>query len=87
MRWDNVIFGYLFVTYLIFITMRGELPVYAGFLLSNVSVPTPQASAAPIGAASGTGSSPGGAAGGSSPGTMKDLLSMTGKVAPYLMAM
>jgi len=46
-----VIFGYLFVAYLIFITMRGELRTYAGFLLSDVSVATPQASAGPVGGA------------------------------------
>jgi hypothetical protein len=39
MNQSTVIFGYLFVAFLIFITMRGELPVYAGFLLS-----TPKAS-------------------------------------------
>lgn len=33
-----VIFGALFVAYIVFITVRGELPIYAGFLLST---PTP----------------------------------------------
>lgn len=38
MNQSAVIFGYLFVAFLVFITMKGELPVYAGFLLST---PTP----------------------------------------------
>lgn len=37
MRWDNVIFAYLFIAYMIFITLRGELPIYMGFLLSSAS--------------------------------------------------
>ena len=37
MRWDNVIFGYVLVTYIVFIAMRGEIPVYMGFLLSSAS--------------------------------------------------
>ena len=32
-----VIFGALFVAYFVFITVRGELPIYAGFLLSTPS--------------------------------------------------
>lgn len=33
MRQSSVIFFYMFAAFLIFITMRGELPVYMGFLL------------------------------------------------------
>jgi hypothetical protein len=32
---SNVIFAYLLIAYLIFITMRGELPIYMGFLLGG----------------------------------------------------
>lgn len=32
---SNVIFFYIFAAYLIFITMRGELPKYLGFLLAS----------------------------------------------------
>lgn len=32
---SSVIFGYLFVAFLIFITMRGELRRYMGFLLGT----------------------------------------------------
>jgi len=39
---SNVIFFYLFAAFFVFITMRGELRKYMGFLLS-----TPQASATP----------------------------------------
>ncbi len=35
MSQSNVIFAAIFISYLIFITMRGELPVYAGFLLKS----------------------------------------------------
>lgn len=46
MRWDNVVALYLIAAFLVFITLRGELPVYMGFLLSPASVPakTPQQS-------------------------------------------
>jgi hypothetical protein len=32
---SNVIFFYLFAAFLVFITMRGELPKYLGFLLAS----------------------------------------------------
>lgn len=34
MSQSSAIFGALFVAYFVFITVRGELPTYAGFLLS-----------------------------------------------------
>lgn len=42
MNQSSVIFGALFVAFLVFITLRGELPTYAGFLLS-----TPKGGATP----------------------------------------
>jgi hypothetical protein len=33
MNQSNVIFGFLLAAFIVFITMRGELPVYMGFLL------------------------------------------------------
>jgi hypothetical protein len=36
---SNIIFGAAFVAYVIFITMRGELPIYLGLLLNTQSVP------------------------------------------------
>lgn len=32
---SGVIFGFLFIGFLVFITIRGELPIYAGLLLST----------------------------------------------------
>lgn len=37
---SNVIFFYLFAAFFVFITMRGELPKYMGFLLSTPQQPT-----------------------------------------------
>lgn len=48
---SNVIFAFVFAAYVIFITMRGELPKYMGFLLA-----TPQQ--APGGGGSGGGLDP-----------------------------
>lgn len=39
MNQSNVIFGFIFAAFVIFITQRGELPIYLGFLLA-----TPKAS-------------------------------------------
>lgn len=36
---STIIFGYLAIAFLVFITQRGELPVYAGFLLSTPKQP------------------------------------------------
>lgn len=54
MRWDNVVALYLMIAWVVFITLRGELPVYLGFLLSPVSVPSaqPPSQSAGAGAAS-----------------------------------
>lgn len=38
MNQSTIIFGYLFVAFLIFITQRGALPVYMGFILSKPKV-------------------------------------------------
>lgn len=35
MNQSSAIFGAIFVSYFVFITMRSELPIYAGFLLSS----------------------------------------------------
>lgn len=45
MNQSTIIFGYLFVAFLIFITQRGELPIYWGFLVSSPIPPSsgPQA--------------------------------------------
>jgi hypothetical protein len=32
---SNIIFAFLFVAFLVFITMRGELPTYLGFLFGS----------------------------------------------------
>lgn len=49
MRWDNVVAFYLALAFIIYITLKGELPVYMGFILSPASVPTVTASAGPVG--------------------------------------
>lgn len=52
MQQSNVIAGFIFVAFLIYITMKGELPTYMGFLLSSApsSYAPPTASVAPVGA-------------------------------------
>lgn len=53
MRQSNVIFAYLFAAFLIFITLRGELPLYMGLILgSGQSTPTPVPTATATPAAS-----------------------------------
>jgi hypothetical protein len=37
---STIIFGYLAAAFVIFITMRGELPIYMGFLLSTPKQPS-----------------------------------------------
>jgi hypothetical protein len=32
---STIIFGFLFAAFLVFITQRGELPIYLGFLLTS----------------------------------------------------
>ena len=32
---SNVIFGYLLAAFIVFITLRGELPLYMGFILGG----------------------------------------------------
>lgn len=39
MNQSTIIFGYLAVAFLIFITQRGELPLYWGFLVSSPQAP------------------------------------------------
>ena len=52
MQQSNIIAGFLFMAFLIYITLKGELPVYMGFLLSSApaSYAPPTASVAPVGA-------------------------------------
>jgi hypothetical protein len=54
MRWDNQIALFIGVAFIVYVTVRGELPVYMGFLTSTASIPTPVASVAPVGAATTT---------------------------------
>jgi hypothetical protein len=35
---SNAIFGFLFIAFLVYITMKGELPVYLGFLFGGPQV-------------------------------------------------
>lgn len=35
MSQSNIIFGFLFAAFVIFITQRGELPIYLGFILAK----------------------------------------------------
>jgi hypothetical protein len=37
---SNVIFFYMFAAFFVFITLRGELPKYMGFLLASPKGPT-----------------------------------------------
>jgi hypothetical protein len=39
---SNVIFAYLLIAFIVFITVRGELPTYLGFLLGGTSSPVSQ---------------------------------------------
>lgn len=39
MNQSTIIFGYLAVAFLVFITQRGELPIYWGFLVSSPKQP------------------------------------------------
>ncbi|MEB2519811.1 hypothetical protein SOP85_31020 [Pseudomonas sp. YuFO20] len=55
MNQSTIIFGYLFVAFLIFITQRGELPTYWGFLVSSPSTPSQGPTATGSGALSSNG--------------------------------
>lgn len=50
MNQSTIIFGYLAVAFLIFITQRGELPTYWGFLVSSPATPSNGPGAAGSGA-------------------------------------
>lgn len=50
MNQSTIIFGYLFVAFLVFIIQRGELPIYWGFLVSSPATP----SSGPTASGSGT---------------------------------
>lgn len=39
MNQSTVIFGFLFAAFLVFITQRGELPIYLGFILATPKQP------------------------------------------------
>ncbi len=43
MSQSDYVFAFLFLAYLAFITLRGELPKYAGFILMSGPGATPQA--------------------------------------------
>lgn len=43
MSQSNVIFAAIFVAYLVFITMRGEVPIYLGLLLKSPAPSSPLA--------------------------------------------
>jgi hypothetical protein len=48
MRQSSVIFFFLFASFVIFITLKGELPVYLGLLLkSPAQTPAPGSSSGP----------------------------------------
>lgn len=49
MRWDNTVALYLMLAFGVFITLRGELPLYMGFILAKGAQPVPTASVAPVG--------------------------------------
>lgn len=79
MQQSNVIAGYIFAAFLIYITLKGELPTYMGFLLSSApsSYAPPTASVAPVGAQASTA---GGASGGKSSGGMPDFGGLAGGI-------
>lgn len=41
MNQSNVIFAFLFAAFIIFVTMRGDLPKYLGFVLGETAPATP----------------------------------------------
>jgi hypothetical protein len=53
MNQSTIIFGYLAVAFLIFITQRGELPIYWGFLVSAPTTPASGPTATGSGALTG----------------------------------
>lgn len=80
MQHSNVIAGFIFAAFLIYITLKGELPTYMGFLLSSApsTYKPPTASVAPVGAqasapASGAQASPSGIMGMMGGGNMSSL--------------
>ena len=52
---SNVIFGFLFAAFVIFITQRGELPIYLGFLFNPAPPPSNDATDTGSGATDPTG--------------------------------
>ena len=74
MNQSTIIFGYLFVAFLLFITQRGKLPVYLGFILATPKTPSagPQA----------TGS---GALKSSEASDPMQAVAAVAKIAPYLL--
>ena len=79
MNQSTIIFGYLFAAFVIFITMRGELPVYMGFLLSTPKQP---ASGPP---ASGSGATGSASSNGDVASGVGDAISVGVKVLPFLL--
>ena len=72
MNQSTIIFGYLAVAFLIFITQRGELPAYWGFLVSSPIQPA----SGPTATGSGTVSNGNMAANVSDLTTLADTLAM-----------
>jgi hypothetical protein len=68
MQQSNVIAAFIFAAFLIYITLKGELPTYMGFLLSSApsTYTPPTASVAPVGASTQAAPAAGGKTGGMS---------------------
>lgn len=72
---SNVIFGFLAVAFVIFITMRGELRLYFGFLFS-----TPVAGQNPSGTQAATNAQPA-----ASPAKLSDAIGKVGEFAALVL--
>lgn len=70
MNQSTVIFGFLAAAFFVFITQRGELPIYWGFLVSS-----------PVQPASGPAATPSGALGGNILPNLSGVLGSTGGTA------
>lgn len=74
MSQSNVIFAAIFVAYLVFITMRGEVPIYLGLLLKSPAASSPLANPVATGQANSTG------------GVVGDFANAAVAAAPYVAA-
>lgn len=57
MNQSSVIFGFLALAFLVFITQRGELPTYWGFLVKSPAAPSSGPTATAVGQLTGVASS------------------------------